>query len=155
MDFVMKMRAEDYDKIKFVLMSGIFTDKAFIKESLDQTGAVTFIEKKLPFDAKTYTAVIQVLKGDSETAEAGRLNVETQPFDPVRLVQDLALLDKPHAAAKGLELAVHIDPLLREYGWAEREQVGAAEYTERYLRPAGREDLTVSDIEHFVYAEKL
>ncbi|HEX7659889.1 MAG TPA: SAM-dependent methyltransferase [Pseudonocardiaceae bacterium] len=48
-----------------------------------------------------------------------------------------------------------IDPLLREYGWAEREQVGAAEYTERYLRPAGREDLTVSDIEHFVYAEKL
>lgn len=50
---------------------------------------------------------------DSETAESGRLNVETQPFDPVRLVQDLALLDKPHAATKGLELAVHIDPLLR------------------------------------------
>lgn len=50
---------------------------------------------------------------DSETAEAGRLNVETQPFDPVRLVQDLVLLDKPHAATKGLELAVHVDPLLR------------------------------------------
>ena len=50
---------------------------------------------------------------DSETAESGRLNVETQPFDPVRLVQDLVLLDKPHAATKGLELAVHIDPLLR------------------------------------------
>lgn len=50
---------------------------------------------------------------DSETAEAGRLNVETQPFDPVRLVQDLTLLDKPHAALKGLELAVHIDPMLR------------------------------------------
>ena len=50
---------------------------------------------------------------DSETAESGRLNVEAQPFDPVRLVQDLALLDKPHAAAKGLELTVHIDPLLR------------------------------------------
>jgi signal transduction histidine kinase/CheY-like chemotaxis protein len=50
---------------------------------------------------------------DSETAESGRLNVETQPFDPARLVQDLALLDKPHAATKGLELAVHIDPLLR------------------------------------------
>ena len=50
---------------------------------------------------------------DSETAESGRLNVETQPFDPIRLVQDLVLLDKPHAATKGLELAVHIDPLLR------------------------------------------
>lgn len=50
---------------------------------------------------------------DSETAESGRLNVETQPFDPVRLVQDLVLLDKPHAATKGLELAVHIDPLLK------------------------------------------
>lgn len=50
---------------------------------------------------------------DSETAETGRLTVESQPFNPVRLVQDLALLDKPHAAAKGLELSVHIDPLLR------------------------------------------
>jgi two-component system, sensor histidine kinase len=50
---------------------------------------------------------------DSETAESGRLNVETQPFDPVRLVQDLVLLDKPHAATKGLELTVHVDPLLR------------------------------------------
>nr|WP_295107180.1 ATP-binding protein [uncultured Caulobacter sp.] len=50
---------------------------------------------------------------DSETAESGRLSVETQPFDPVRLVQDLVLLDKPHAATKGLELAVHVDPLLK------------------------------------------
>jgi methyltransferase (TIGR00027 family) len=44
--------------------------------------------------------------------------------------------------------------LLREYGWAEREQVGAAEYEERYLRPAGR-DLPVSEIERFVRAEKV
>jgi signal transduction histidine kinase len=50
---------------------------------------------------------------DSETAESGRLSVDALPFDPVRLIQDLVLLDKPHAAAKGLELAVHIDPLLR------------------------------------------
>ena len=49
---------------------------------------------------------------DSETAESGRLQVDTRPFDPVRLVQDLAILDKPHAAAKGLELSVHVDPLL-------------------------------------------
>lgn len=50
---------------------------------------------------------------DSETAESGRLQVDARPFDPVRLVQDLALLDKPHASAKGLELSVHVDPLLR------------------------------------------
>ena len=50
---------------------------------------------------------------DSETAESGRLSVDALPFDPVRLIQDLVLLDKPHAAAKGLELAVHVDPLLR------------------------------------------
>lgn len=50
---------------------------------------------------------------DSETAESGRLSVETQPFDPVRLVHDLVLLDRPHAAIKGLELTVHVDPLLR------------------------------------------
>lgn len=50
---------------------------------------------------------------DSETAESGRLSVEAKPFDSVRLVQDLVLLDKPHAATKGLELAIHVDPLLR------------------------------------------
>jgi methyltransferase (TIGR00027 family) len=46
-----------------------------------------------------------------------------------------------------------VDGLLREYGWVEREQVGPAEYTTRYLRPAGR-DLTASEIERFVYADK-
>ncbi|USQ94509.1 hybrid sensor histidine kinase/response regulator [Caulobacter sp. RL271] len=50
---------------------------------------------------------------DSETAESGRLRVEARPFDSVRLVQDLVLLDKPHAGTKGLELAIHVDPLLR------------------------------------------
>jgi methyltransferase (TIGR00027 family) len=44
--------------------------------------------------------------------------------------------------------------LLREYGWAEREQVGPAEYVARYLRPAGR-DMPVSEIERFVRAEKV
>jgi methyltransferase (TIGR00027 family) len=43
--------------------------------------------------------------------------------------------------------------LLDEYGWVEREQVGAAEYQDRYLRPAGR-DLPVSEIERFVFAAK-
>jgi len=49
---------------------------------------------------------------DSETAESGRLSVEAVPFDPVRLLRDLAVLDRPHALIKGLELAVHVDPQL-------------------------------------------
>jgi methyltransferase (TIGR00027 family) len=43
--------------------------------------------------------------------------------------------------------------LLAEYDWAEREQFGAGELTERYIRPTGR-DLHVSEIERCVYAEK-
>jgi signal transduction histidine kinase/ActR/RegA family two-component response regulator len=49
---------------------------------------------------------------DSETADAGRLNLEREPFDPVRLTRDLVLLNRPHAAAKGVELALHVDPAL-------------------------------------------
>jgi signal transduction histidine kinase/ActR/RegA family two-component response regulator len=49
---------------------------------------------------------------DSETAEAGRLMVDQAPFDPVRMVRDLAMLIRPQAAAKGLELGVHIEPEL-------------------------------------------
>ncbi|MGW4945052.1 class I SAM-dependent methyltransferase [Actinoplanes sp. NPDC004185] len=43
--------------------------------------------------------------------------------------------------------------LLRTYGWTEHEQVGPTEYAERYLRPLGR-DVTVSQIERFVYADR-
>jgi len=43
--------------------------------------------------------------------------------------------------------------LLDEYGWAEREQVGAAEYQDRYVRPTGRA-LPVSELERFVLATK-
>jgi methyltransferase (TIGR00027 family) len=42
--------------------------------------------------------------------------------------------------------------LLRDHGWAEREQAGPKEYAERYLGPRDR-DLPVSEIERFVYAE--
>jgi signal transduction histidine kinase/AmiR/NasT family two-component response regulator len=49
---------------------------------------------------------------DSETAEAGRLSLERVPFDPVRLTRDLVLLNRPHAAAKGVELALHVEPAL-------------------------------------------
>ncbi|KRA67197.1 histidine kinase [Caulobacter sp. Root656] len=57
---------------------------------------------------------------DSETAESGRLAVDSVAFEPVRLVRDLVLLDRPHAVAKGLELAVHVEPDL------EQRQLGAA-----------------------------
>lgn len=51
---------------------------------------------------------------DSETAEAGRLNLEREPFDPVRLTRDLVLLNRPHAAAKGVELTLHVEPALEQ-----------------------------------------
>lgn len=57
---------------------------------------------------------------DSETAESGRLAVESVAFEPVRLIRDLVLLDRPHAVAKGLELTVHVEPDL------EHRQSGAA-----------------------------
>ncbi|MDQ0462704.1 signal transduction histidine kinase/AmiR/NasT family two-component response regulator [Caulobacter ginsengisoli] len=46
---------------------------------------------------------------DSETAEQGRLMLDSQPFDPVRLTRDLVLLSRPHASAKGVELTLHVD----------------------------------------------
>ncbi len=46
---------------------------------------------------------------DSETAQSGRLALDSQAFDPVRLVRDVALLERPNATAKGLELSIHIE----------------------------------------------
>ncbi|MFZ0266241.1 ATP-binding protein [Caulobacter sp.] len=57
---------------------------------------------------------------DSEIAESGRLAVDSLAFEPVRLIRDLVLLDRPHAIAKGLELVVHVEPDL------EHRQMGAA-----------------------------
>jgi signal transduction histidine kinase/CheY-like chemotaxis protein len=45
---------------------------------------------------------------DSESAQTGRLTVEGRPFDACRLTRSVVLLARPEAAAKGLELAVHI-----------------------------------------------
>lgn len=53
----------------------------------------------------------------------------------------------------GLDPA-ELGSLLGPYGWAMIEDVGPAEYTERYLRPAGRE-LPVMAIERFVRAIKI
>jgi len=42
---------------------------------------------------------------------------------------------------------------LAEFGWREVEQVGPAEYSARYLKPAGRDE-PVSELERVVYAER-
>jgi methyltransferase (TIGR00027 family) len=47
-----------------------------------------------------------------------------------------------------------VEPLLKPYGWSVCEDVGPAEYAERYFRPAGRE-LTAMSIERFVRADKI
>lgn len=49
---------------------------------------------------------------DTETASAGKLVLAAQPFDPARLARSVVLLSRPKAAAKGLELNIHIDELL-------------------------------------------
>ncbi|MFN3584367.1 hybrid sensor histidine kinase/response regulator [Phenylobacterium sp.] len=53
---------------------------------------------------------------DAETAEAGRLSVEPRPVDLVGLARDLVLLHRPAAAAKGLEIALHVEPDLASGG---------------------------------------
>ncbi|MEU6581831.1 hypothetical protein [Nocardia sp. NPDC046763] len=45
--------------------------------------------------------------------------------------------------------------LLAEYGWRELEQVGGAEYAERFLTPADRGGERVPDLERCVWAEKI
>jgi len=53
---------------------------------------------------------------DSESADSGRLMLDAQPFDLARLARDLVVLNRPHAAAKGVELSLHIDPELEGRG---------------------------------------
>lgn len=51
---------------------------------------------------------------DSETAEAGRLSVEARPFDAVAVAREVLAQLRPAAAAKGLEIALYVDPELAE-----------------------------------------
>ena len=46
---------------------------------------------------------------DTETASAGRLTLVRRPFDPGRMAREAALSHRSAAAAKGLELTVHVD----------------------------------------------
>lgn len=49
---------------------------------------------------------------DSETAEIGGLTVETRPVDLCALARELVMANRPAAAAKGLELSLHVAPEL-------------------------------------------
>lgn len=46
---------------------------------------------------------------DAETAEAGEIQVAPRPVDVVAVVRDLLLAHRAAAAAKGLEIALHVD----------------------------------------------
>lgn len=66
-DFVVNVRMNPrLSSIKFILMSGIFTDKEFIKEAIEKTKAIKFIEKKMPFKA---SEVLNVIEAHSASAE--------------------------------------------------------------------------------------
>jgi len=53
---------------------------------------------------------------DTEVAEAGQLSLTRLPFDPAKLARDVVLLHRPQAAAKAIELTVHIDEHLTQAG---------------------------------------
>lgn len=66
------------------------------------------------FDAVNDLLAILETTVDAESAEAGRLSVEPRPIDLVGQARDLILLNRPAAAAKGLEIALHVDAALAE-----------------------------------------
>ena len=53
---------------------------------------------------------------DTEVAESGELALQRAAFDPARVVRDLVLLNRPLAAAKSIELTMHVDESLSEGG---------------------------------------
>jgi signal transduction histidine kinase len=53
---------------------------------------------------------------DTEVAETGALALARTPFDAARIVRDLVLVNRPLAAAKGIELSMHVDESLAEGG---------------------------------------
>ncbi|WP_413581926.1 response regulator [Bdellovibrio sp. HCB288] len=72
-DFITRVRTEHPNlRFKVVLMSGIFTDKAFIQESTNKTQALAFLRKPFEMDQ-----VLKLVKSESsskeETASARKL----------------------------------------------------------------------------------
>jgi len=58
--------------------------------------------------------LIEVLNAtlDTEVAQAGELALARAPFDPARVVRDLVQINRPLAAAKHIELSMHVDETL-------------------------------------------
>ena len=53
---------------------------------------------------------------DTEIAETGQLALTRLPFDPAKLARDVVLLHRPQAAAKAIELTVHVEEHLSQAG---------------------------------------
>jgi signal transduction histidine kinase/CheY-like chemotaxis protein len=49
---------------------------------------------------------------DTEREEAGALSLERRPFDPAAIAREVVLALRAKAAAKALELTIHVDPAL-------------------------------------------
>lgn len=73
-DFVLHVR-ESFKNVtaKYILMSGIFTDKSFQKDAVDRTGAITFLEKKPGFDFSNAVKLIKPRDVKVETPPARKL----------------------------------------------------------------------------------
>jgi signal transduction histidine kinase/ActR/RegA family two-component response regulator len=80
--------------------------------AVEQGGRAVSSREQLSAALAAANDLIGVLNAtlDTETAEAGRLAVDTRPFDVVSMVRDLAAQIRAQAAAKCLELQVFIEP---------------------------------------------
>lgn len=72
-DFIVKTR-ENFPNVKFkaILMSGIYTDKAFIQDAIRQTEAIAFLSK--PFDLGRALSLVTVGDERSKPREEGNAN---------------------------------------------------------------------------------
>lgn len=63
---------------------------------------------------------------DAEQAQAGELSVKAGPFDPASLARDVVMLSRPAAAARNLEISVHVESEVADdpgAAMADRERV--------------------------------
>jgi len=138
-------------------------ESADLSSSLHESGylpdAPTLFTWEAVSQYLTETGVRRTLAFLAEAAHGSRLiftYVQRDFIDGANLFGCQALYDqflgKERMWHFGLR-PVEVSPLLAEFGWNEREQVGRAEYVRRYVAPLGRR-LSVTDVERFVLAEK-
>lgn len=102
-------------------------------------GTLAYLETFAPGSRLVFTYVRRAFVDGADLMGADRLYRE--------------VVSKQHLFRTGFE-PDEIQELLRPYRWEVREQVGAAEYRERYIDPSGR-GLPITDGERAVLAEKL